>query len=56
MFIRPTEEELAEYGEPDFVSMNGSKTINHNWQKHGLNSENFYSFLILTEKNACCWW
>ena len=25
MFIRPTEEELANYGEPDFVVMNGSK-------------------------------
>ncbi len=25
MFIRPSEEELANYGEPDFVSMNASK-------------------------------
>ena len=49
MFIRPTEEELQNFGEPDFVSMNGSKTTNTNWQKHGLNSENFTVF-NLTEK------
>ncbi len=44
MFIRPTEEELANFGEPDFVSMNGSKTTNPDWEKHGLNSENFTVF------------
>ncbi len=49
MFIRPSEEELANYGEPDFVSINGSKTINPDWEKHGLNSENFTVF-NLTEK------
>ncbi|NOR76753.1 MAG: phosphoenolpyruvate carboxykinase (ATP) [Draconibacterium sp.] len=49
MFIRPTEEELANYGEPDFVSLNGSKTINSDWEKHGLHSENFTVF-NLTEK------
>ncbi len=49
MFIRPTEKELANYGEPDFVSMNGSKTTNPDWEKHGLNSENFTVF-NLTEK------
>ncbi len=49
MFIRPTEEELANYGEPDFVSMNGSKTTNQNWEKHGLHSEN-YTVFNLTEK------
>jgi phosphoenolpyruvate carboxykinase (ATP) len=49
MFIRPTEEELANFGEPDFVSMNGSKTTNPNWESHGLNSENFTVF-NLTEK------
>ncbi len=49
MFIRPTEEELENYGEPDFVSMNGSKTTNTDWEKHGLNSENFTVF-NLTEK------
>ena len=49
MFIRPTAEELANYGEPDFVVMNGSKTVNQNWEKQGLNSENFVAF-NLTEK------
>jgi phosphoenolpyruvate carboxykinase (ATP) len=49
MFIRPTEEELANYGEPDFVVMNGSKTVNRNWKQHNLNSENFVAF-NLTEK------
>lgn len=49
MFIRPTEEELANYGEPDFVVMNGSKTSNPKWQEHGLNSEVFTVF-NLTEK------
>jgi phosphoenolpyruvate carboxykinase (ATP) len=49
MFIRPTEEELAHYGEPDFVVMNGSKTTNKNWEAQSLNSENFIAF-NLTEK------
>ena len=49
MFIRPTEEQLAAYGEPDFVSFNGSKTTNKKWQEHGLNSEN-YTVFNLTEK------
>lgn len=49
MFIRPTEEELKNYGEPDFVVMNGSKTTNPNWKEMGLNSENFVAF-NLTEK------
>ncbi|KAA3615330.1 MAG: phosphoenolpyruvate carboxykinase (ATP) [Calditrichaeota bacterium] len=44
MFIRPTEEELENYGEPDFVSLNGSKTVNPNWKAQGLNSENFAAF------------
>ena len=44
MFIRPNAEELASYGEPDFVVMNGSKTSNPNWKQHGLNSEVFTVF------------
>ena len=44
MFIRPSHYELANYGEPDFVSYNGSKTTNPNWQKQGLNSEVFVVF------------
>ena len=49
MFLRPTAEELENYGEPDFVVLNGSKTTNPDWKKHGLNSENFTVF-NLTEK------
>ncbi|MDC8829652.1 phosphoenolpyruvate carboxykinase (ATP) [Alteromonas gilva] len=49
MFIRPTEQELAEYGEPDFVVLNGSKTSNPRWQEQGLNSEVFTVF-NMTEK------
>lgn len=49
MFIRPTEDELKNFGEPDFVIMNGSKTTNPNYKEHGLNSENFVVF-NLTEK------
>ncbi|MDV7104142.1 phosphoenolpyruvate carboxykinase (ATP) [Vibrio sp. TH_r3] len=48
MFIRPTEEELATF-EPDFVVMNGAKTTNPDWEKQGLNSEN-YTVFNLTEK------
>ncbi|XEM48898.1 phosphoenolpyruvate carboxykinase (ATP) [Agaribacterium sp. ZY112] len=44
MFIRPTEEELENFGEPDFVVMNASKTTNPNWQEQGLNSEVFVAF------------
>ena len=49
MFIRPSVEELENYGEPDFVVMNGSKTSNGKWKEHGLNSEVFTVF-NLTEK------
>ena len=49
MFIKPTAEELASFGEPDFVVMNGSKTTNPNWEAQGLNSENFTVF-NMTEK------
>lgn len=49
MFIRPTEEELENYGEPDFVSLNASKTVNPNWKEQGLNSE-VYTVFNLTER------
>jgi phosphoenolpyruvate carboxykinase (ATP) len=49
MFIRPTEEELANFGEPDFVVMNGSKTSFKDYAAHGLNSEVYIAF-NLTEK------
>ncbi|VAW24571.1 Phosphoenolpyruvate carboxykinase [ATP] [hydrothermal vent metagenome] len=49
MFIRPTNEELENFGEPDFVVLNGSKATNPNWKEQGLNSENFTVF-NMTEK------
>jgi phosphoenolpyruvate carboxykinase (ATP) len=47
MFIRPEEEELDDFS-PDFVVLNASKAKNPDWQKQGLNSENFV-FFNLTE-------
>ena len=49
MFIRPSIYELENFGEPDFILMNGSKTVNPNWKEQGLNSENFVIF-NLSEK------
>ena len=49
MFIRPTEQELENFGEPDFVVMNGSKTSFKDYAAHGLNSEVYVAF-NLTEK------
>ena len=49
MFIRPTEEELANFGDPDFIVMNGSKTSFKDYAAHGLNSEVYVAF-NLTEK------
>ncbi len=49
MFIRPTTQQLAAFGEPDFVVLNGSKTANPKWQEHGMNSEVFTVF-NMTEK------
>lgn len=39
MFIRPTDEELENYGEPDFVVINASKAKVENYKELGLNSE-----------------
>lgn len=49
MFIRPSTYELENFGEPDFIVMNGSKAKNPDWEEQGLNSENFVLF-NLTEK------
>ncbi len=49
MFIRPTKAELENYGEPDFVSLNGAKTTNPTWKKQGLNS-NVYTVFNLSER------
>jgi phosphoenolpyruvate carboxykinase (ATP) len=51
MFIRPSHYELANFGEPDFVVLNGSKVTNPNWKAQGLNSDVFVLF-NLTEKMA----
>lgn len=49
MFIRPTEAELENFGEPDFVVMNASKTSFKDYATHDLNSEVYIAF-NLTEK------
>ncbi len=49
MFIRPSRYEIENYGEPDFVSVNGSKVTNPKWQQHGLHSDVFVLF-NLTKK------
>ena len=50
MFIRPTAEELAAFGEPDFVVMNASRAkAPANYKELGLNSETAVVF-NLTEK------
>lgn len=49
MFIRPSYYELENFGKPDFIVMNGSKTTNPDWKEQGLNSENFVMF-NLTER------
>ena len=43
MFIRPEADQLDNY-QPDFVVLNGSKTVNPDWRVQGLNSENFVAF------------
>lgn len=48
LFLRPSEEELETF-EPDFVVMNAAKAVNPNWERQGLNSENYVAF-NLTEK------
>ncbi|MDD2419859.1 MAG: phosphoenolpyruvate carboxykinase (ATP) [Bacteroidales bacterium] len=49
MFIRPSKYELENFGQPDFVSINASKTTNPKWKEHGLHSEVFVLF-NLTKK------
>jgi phosphoenolpyruvate carboxykinase (ATP) len=43
MFIRPEKEETENFV-PKFVVLNASKTTNPDWNKQGLNSENFVFF------------
>ena len=49
MFIRPTDEELANYGEPDLVVLTASKAKVETYKERGLNSETAVVF-NLTEK------
>ena len=49
MFIRPTADELDNFGEPDFVVMNASKSGFNDFKAHNLNSEVYVAF-NLTEK------
>ncbi len=49
MFVRPSDEELANFGEPDFVVLNASKTVNNKWKEHGMHSD-VYTVFNLTEK------
>ena len=43
MFIRPSHYELANYGEPDFVCLNGSKATNPNWKEQGFKLRSFHA-------------
>ena len=43
MFIRPEPEELEDF-KPQFELLNASKAVNPDWEKQGLNSENFIFF------------
>ena len=52
MFIRPTAEELANYGEPDFVSFNASKAKVDNYKELGLNSETATVFNLKTKEQV----
>ncbi len=52
MFIRPTEEELANYGEPDFVCYNAAKAKVDNYQELGLNSETATVFNLKSKEQV----
>ena len=50
MFIRPTEEELANFGEPDFIVYNASKAAVSNYAELGLNSETAVVFNLTSRE------
>ena len=52
MFIRPTAEELANYGEPDFVVFNASKAKVENYKELGLNSETAVVFNLTSKEQV----
>lgn len=45
MFIRPTDEELADFT-PEYTILNASTVFNERFEKHGMNSETFILFHI----------
>ena len=51
MFIRPTEEELAEF-EPDFIVYNASKAKVENYKELGLNSETAVVFNVTSREQV----
>ncbi len=52
MFIRPTAEELANFGEPDFTVYNASKAKVENYAELGLNSETAVVFNLTTREQV----
>ena len=50
MFIRPTAEELASFGDPDFVIYNASKATVPNYKELGLNSETAVVFNLTSKE------
>ena len=52
MFIRPTAEEMAAYGEPDFVVYNASKAKVENYKELGLNSETAVVFNLTSKEQV----
>ena len=52
MFIRPTAEELKNFGEPDFVVYNASKAKVENYKELGLNSETAVVFNLTTKEQV----
>lgn len=52
MFIRPTEEELNEFGKPDFIVYTASKAKVKNYKELGLNSETAVVFNLTTQEQV----
>ncbi|MCK9159487.1 MAG: phosphoenolpyruvate carboxykinase (ATP) [Parabacteroides sp.] len=52
MFIRPSKEDLENYGEPDFVSFVASKAAVKNYKELGLNSETAAVFNLRTKEQV----
>lgn len=52
MFIRPSEEELANFGEPDFIVYTASKAKVDNYKELGLNSETAVAFNLTSKEQV----